>query len=526
MPKVLITEKVDERCLQILSKMKLDYDLKPEIYRDQQRLDEALASGGYQAVIFRSGTNLRNRGTIEAAKKGGVIYLARAGTDPSNVDMWAATEAGIHVLTAAGANAISAAEHTIALMLALSKNIARQDKAMREGNFDRELQGVEIAGKTIGIIGMGRVGREVAKRVIGFTENVIGYDPLISEEAMKGLGVRQVSLEELFKTSDYITVHIPGNEKTMNLIGEKEIAMMKPKGVRLLNVARGGIINEKALYDALKSGRIAGAALDVFVNEPYEGELLTLDNIVVTPHGGAATPEAQQNVGEWIAERTGNAVLNGNTSYSANAFSIKTKPYRIVSYLLGIIQSDLMNGNLLKAGIGAHAPINPSIDNEMMESGFAYGFLSARKNDVTLENAIKIGNLKISQEPAPRNNYDNAVMAKVESSNGIRTLEGALLSGKPFLLGIDDLQFEGAAELGQNFSFFTYEDKPGQVNRITDPIKQSNINIATVGMGRNRPGGTAIFALNTDGPIPPDVLKSAADAVNAYEARTFYLPSK
>ncbi len=314
--KVLISDKLEKEAVDILKQKGFQVDINTELTPEQ--LKEKIK--GYDALIVRSKTKA-TKDIIDASDK--LKVIGRAGVGVDNIDIPAATAKGIVVMNAPAGNTISAAEHAFALMFALSKNIPCANSLLKNKKWEKKLLGIELYGKTIGIIGLGRVGSHMAKMSKGIGMEVIGYDPLIREEKAKNLDVKLVDLDELFQKSDFISLHVPRTPDTKKLINENTISKMK-KNVRIINCARGGVVDEGALYKALKEGRIAGAALDVFEQEPLlDSPLLELDNVVVTPHLGASTKEAQVNVAVEIANSIALALKEGKFQNALNLSAIK-----------------------------------------------------------------------------------------------------------------------------------------------------------------------------------------------------------
>lgn len=314
--KVLISDKLEKEAVDILKSKGLQVDINTELTPEQ--LKEKIKD--YDALIVRSKTKATKE-IIDAASK--LKVIGRAGVGVDNIDIPAATAKGVVVMNAPSGNTISAAEHAFGLMFALSKNIHSAHPMLKNKKWEKKLLGVELYGKTIGIIGLGRVGSHMAKMAKGIGMQIIGYDPLITKEKAKTLGIKLVSLDELLQNSDFISLHVPRTAETKNMINENTLNKMK-KNVRIINCARGGVVDENALYNALKSGRIAGAALDVFAQEPLlDSPLLELDNVVVTPHLGASTSEAQINVAIEIANSIAMALNEGKFPNALNLSSIK-----------------------------------------------------------------------------------------------------------------------------------------------------------------------------------------------------------
>ncbi|MGB9692983.1 MAG: phosphoglycerate dehydrogenase, partial [Candidatus Sumerlaeaceae bacterium] len=317
MTKILVSDKISDEGLEILKKGGFEVVYKPEISHEE--LVKEIAD--YDALVIRSRTVV-SADVLEHAKR--LKVVGRAGVGLDNVDVKTATKLGIIVMNTPGGNTISTAEHTMAMLTSLARMIPQADRSMKEGKWDKKrFVGVELFRKTLGVIGLGRIGTEVAKRALAYGMRVLAYDPYISSEVAKKLGVHPASVEEICKEADFITVHVPLNDQTRNLIDKAQIEMMKPT-VRLINCARGGIINEDALLEALQSGRIAGAALDVFTQEPLPADhpFRKLDNVVLTPHLGASTSEAQEGVAKEVAEQVVDALKGHVIRNAVNAPSV------------------------------------------------------------------------------------------------------------------------------------------------------------------------------------------------------------
>lgn len=310
--KILISDKVADKAIGILEKEGFTVDIKTGL--SEEELIRIIPD--YDAMIVRSETKVTSK-VIEAGKN--LKVIGRAGVGVDNIDLEAATKKGIVVMNTPFGNVTSAAEHTITMMLMLAKHIKHADLSLREGRWDRKkFKGIEVKGKTLGIIGLGKVGQIVAKAANGLSMDVVGFDPFVDEEKAKGFQVKKVEFDKLIKTSDFITVHVPLNNKTRNMISKKEFAMMKD-GVRIINVARGGIVNEKDLHDAVESGKVAAAAIDVWEKEPPgKHDFLQHEEILVTPHLGASTIEAQENVAVDIAKQIVDALKNGKIVNAVN----------------------------------------------------------------------------------------------------------------------------------------------------------------------------------------------------------------
>jgi len=350
MSKVLISDALSPAAVQIFKDRGIEVDFQPALGKDKEKL--AAAIGNYDGLAIRSATKVTGK-ILEWAKN--LKVIGRAGIGVDNVDIPAATARGIIVMNTPFGNSITTAEHAISLMLALARQIPEADASTRAGKWEKnKFMGVEIFGKTLGVIGCGNIGSIVADRALGLKMKVIAYDPYLSADRAADLGVEKVELEELFKRADFITLHTPLTEKTRNIINAEAIKAMK-NGVRIVNCARGGLVDEAALYEALKSGQVAGAAFDVFVTEPAtENPLFSLPNVVCTPHVGASTSEAQENVALQIAEQMSDYLLRGAITNAINFPSIsaeeapKLKPFIALAEKLGSFAGQLTETGVSK----------------------------------------------------------------------------------------------------------------------------------------------------------------------------------
>lgn len=503
MPKIIVTDKLAEDGVRILEQAGFDVDRRNDL--TPEGLKKII--GEYEGIVIRSQTKL-TRDIIESA--GRLRFIGRAGVGIDNVDLEAATKKGIIVMNAPGGNTVSTCELTFALMLALARKIPFAYNSLRSDKWERSLfKGEELYLKTLGIIGLGRIGKEIAKRAMAFGMEVTAYDPFLSTEAAESLGIRPVDLEELLKVSDFVTIHTPLNEETRNLISTKEISRMKPTAF-LLNCARGGIVDEKALYKALTEEKIGGAALDVFGTEPPLGsDLLNLANnrIIVTPHLGATTKEAQVNVAVEIAHCFkdafgGRAIRNAVNYIQLDAESYQIlKPYMDLSELMGRFISQLLVGRPVQVSISYMGEI-ASYKVDPLGMSFMKGFLSPVSDEqVNLVNAmetasgrgIKVEQIKISQEEE----YVNLIKIKIITDKGEKTLEGTLFSNKkPRLVRLDDINVEIIPSpyliAASNW------DKPGVVGEIGTILGKHGINIAGMSLGRHAPQGKTVTILNVD----------------------------
>jgi len=412
-------------------------------------------------------------------------------------------------------NSITTAEHAISLMLALARQIPEADTSTRAGKWEKnKFMGVEIYSKTLGIIGCGNIGSIVADRAIGLRMKVIAYDPFLSEERARDLGVEKVELDELFKRADFITLHTPLTEKTKNIIDAAAIKKLK-KGVRIVNCARGGLVDEAALAEALKSGQVAGAAFDVFVEEPATNNpLFSLPNVVCTPHLGAATSEAQENVALQVAEQMSDYLLRGAISNAVNFPSIsaeeapKLKPFIALAEKLGSFAGQLTETGLSKVQISFEGAV-AQMNTKALTSAAVSGLLRPMLEDVNVVNAPVVAKERgIVVEEITREmpeDYESLITVSVVTDKQTRSVSGTVFAdGRPRIVNIKGIRMD--AEFGPSMIYITNLDKPGFIGRFSSTLGEAGINIATFHVGREAPGGNAIALIEIDGELPADVL--------------------
>lgn len=486
--------------------------------------------GDYEGLVVRSGTQV-TAPVIEAAKRLKVIGRAGAGLD--NIDVEAATKRGILVMNAAGGNTISTAEHTVSMILALSRNIPQANASLREGKWERgKFMGVELYGKFLGIVGLGRIGAEVAARANAFGMRVLGHDPHLTEEKMQELDVTPVPLEELLKQADYVTVHTPMTPETRGLIGKKAFSVMKP-GVRIINCARGGIVSEADLLEALESGRVAGAALDVFEEEPPKNEILIRHpKVVATPHLGASTEEAQQGVAREIAVSVRDYLLGRGVRNAVNIPCLDPEIHKLLEpYLklverMGSLQAQLTEGRLREVRLRYVGELT-RFDLASLTLAYLKGLLTpSLQETVNYVNAAVIakdrGIKVIESKSTAVQDFANLIVARVETDRGAEELQGTLFTrSDPRIVQINDIRVEaipaGWVLIVRN------EDRPGMVGQFGTLLGAHKINIGWMNFGRNRPGGEALMAFNVDEPVPDDLIKKIRGLPHVVDAKLIRL---
>ena len=441
--------------------------------------------------------------------------IGRAGIGVDNVDIPAATARGIIVMNTPFGNSITTAEHAVTLMLSLARQIPEADASTRAGKWEKnKFLGVEIFGKTLGIIGCGNIGSIVADRALGMKMKVIAYDPFLSDERARDLGVEKVALEELLRRADFLTLHTPLTEKTRNIINAETLQLTK-KSLRLVNCARGGLVDEAALFEALSSGRIAGAALDVFTTEPATGSpLFALPNVVCTPHLGASTTEAQENVALQIAEQMADYLVRGAITNAVNFPSItaeeapKLKPFVTLAEKLGSFAGQLTESGIQRVQI-SYEGIVSRMNTRALSSAAIAGLLRPMLQDINVVSApIVAKDRGIAVEETRRDaegDYESLITVTVTTDRQTRHVSGTVYAdGRPRIVDIKGIRMD--AEFGASMIYITNLDKPGFIGKFSSTLGDAGINIATFHVGRDAPGGNAVALIEIDGELSADVL--------------------
>jgi len=512
MPRIFISDKLEAGGIDLLKASGLDIDNRPGL-KDAALLEALQAADG---MIVRSGTRV----TAELlANPGKLRAIVRAGVGVDNIDVAAATRKGIVVMNTPGGNTVSTAEHTITMMMALARHIPAADASLRLSKWERtKFVGIQLAGKTLGVVGLGRVGREVARRAAGLDMKVIGFDPYFSADFASKLGIDTTSdLANLLPKVDFLTVHTPLTPETTNLIGAPEMAQMK-KGARLLNCARGGIINEEALVDALKSGHIAGAAIDVYVQEPPPADhpLLKLTNVVITPHLGASTTEAQETVALEAAQLLIDYLTKGAVQYAVNMAAVdraeleEIRLYVDMARRLGLLQAQMAQGSIHKAHLTYRGEVARR-STKLITGAFAAGLLEIRlAQNVNIVNAEMIARERgidiIEQSMAKKGDFSTLIQTDVTTDRKTYTASGTLF-GNQFLRLVHLGPHHLDAHMDGVMLIFTHRDVPGLIGFIGTIFGKHNVNIAQMTVGRQMPGGEAIAVLNLDSQPPEAALE-------------------
>lgn len=517
--RILITDSVSEKGVKLMLEAGMEVDQKVGISED-----EIIAIiDNYDALVVRSQTKV-TRKIIEAASS--LKVIGRCGVGVDNIDIQAATEKGIIVVNAPEGNTCAATEQTMALMLALARNIPQAQMSLMEGKWDRKkYTGVELKGKILGVLGLGKIGSGVARRAQAFEMKVLAYDPFVAPEKAKSMGVEMADLDTIFKEADFITVHLPLNNETRDIIDAEDIAKMKPS-VRLINVARGGIINEQALYEALKDGKIAGAAIDVWAKEPCtDSPLQQLPNVVITPHLGASTKEAQINVAIDVAKELINYAKGGKIVNAVNATSLKPEaekvlaPYQGLCEELGSLLSQTTSGNAISIDITYSGNI-ADYDVSFLTKHILLGLLSATLNGSVNEiNAAYIADtrgIKINETKSKDGvDYRNLVTVTLKTSDEELSVSGTVMGGEPKIIKYDGFTIDAVPE--GHLLIIPHVDKPGIVGPVAMAIGENKINIAGMQVGRKSIGGDAVAVLRVDGRVPEAIVEkiSKVDGVKA-----------
>jgi D-3-phosphoglycerate dehydrogenase len=522
MPKVLISDALSPRAADILTARRIEVDFHPGL--GSAELEACIAD--YEGLAVRSATKVTAR-VIKRAKK--LKVIGRAGIGVDNIDVAAATQHGIVVMNTPYGNSITAAEHTIAMLFALCREIPAADRSTQAGKWEKSrFMGVELSGKTLGIIGCGNVGSIVAERALGLRMKVIAYDPFLSPERAVDLGIEKVSLDALLPRADFITLHTPLTEATKNLIDAGAIAKMR-RGVRLVNCARGGLVVERDLAAALDIGQVAGAAIDVFAEEPArQSPLFGRDNVVATPHLGAATTEAQENVALQIAEQIADFLLTGAVSNAVNVPSLtaeeakRLSPYMRLAEQLGSFAGQLTETGIAAVAIeyeGAVAELNV----KPLTAIALTGLLSPQLAAVNMVNAPEIcreRNIRVSEtrraEPV---DYQTLIRVVVTTERRTREVAGTLFAGdKPRVVSVEGIPLE--AELGGNMLFVRNYDKPGFIGALGNALGAAQVNIATFHLGRIAPGQDAIALVEVDQPLTAATLDAVRALPNVIQVKS------
>jgi len=508
-PRVLISDALSDAALQIFKDRGVEVDFKPGIDKDEI----AKIIGDYDGLAIRSATKVTAK-LLDAATR--LKVVGRAGIGVDNVDIPSATAKGVIVMNTPFGNSITTAEHAIAMMFALARQIPQADASTQAGKWEKNrFMGVELSGKLLGIIGCGNIGSIVADRAIGLKMRVIAYDPFLSPERALELGVEKVEIEDLLKRADIISLHTPMTAQTKNILSAENLAKTKV-GVRIVNCARGGLIDEAALRAALDAGHVAGAAIDVFVEEPAKSNpLFGHPNVVCTPHLGAATSEAQENVALQVAEQMSDYLLRGAISNAINFPSItaeeapKLRPYIALAEKLGSFAGQLTESGLKTVHITYSGEV-AGMKTKALTSAAIAGLLRPMLADINVVSAPSVAKERgVVVEETVREvtgDYASLITVSVTTERQERAVSGTVFQdGKPRMLEIKGIKVD--AEFAPSMIYVTNEDKPGFIGRFAGLLGEAGVNIATFALGRDKQGGSAIALVEVDGQVPQSVIE-------------------
>ncbi len=508
MPKVLISDSMDPKAAEIFRDKGVEVDERPGLSKDELKA----IIGGYDGLAIRSATKV-TEDLLSAATN--LKVIGRAGIGVDNVDIPAATARGIVVMNTPFGNSITTAEHAIALMFALARDLPAADSSTQAGKWEKNrFMGVELTNKTLGLIGAGNIGSIVADRALGLRMKVVAYDPFLTPERALDLGVEKAELDELLARADFITLHTPLTEQTRNILSRENLAKTR-KGVRIVNCARGGLVDEVALKEALESGHVAGAALDVFVEEPAkESPLFGTPGLVATPHLGASTTEAQVNVAIQVAEQMAEFLMRGGVTNALNMPSLsaeeapRLRPYMALAEKLGSLVGQLSHGPIAGLSIeveGAAAELNM----KPITGAVLAGFMRIHSDTVNMVNApflAKERGLDVREIRHDREtDYHTLLRVSAMTSAGDRPVAGTLFANStPRLVEIFGIRVE--AELEGEMIYIVNEDTPGFIGRLGTLLGEEGVNIGTFSLGRREAGGEAVALVSVDSHIGPDLV--------------------
>ncbi|HYX76932.1 MAG TPA: phosphoglycerate dehydrogenase, partial [Gaiellaceae bacterium] len=507
--RVLIREPIADAGVELLRE-RFEVDVEPNG-------DLAERIGGYDAIVIRSATKL----TADVLRQADRLkVIGRAGVGVDNVDVEEATRRGIVVANAPESTVVSAAEHTIGLLLALSRNIPQAHAALKDGRWERSRYGgIELEGKTLGVLGFGRIGQQVARRGLGLGMRVVAYDPFVAKERFRELGIERAEApEDVYAAAEFLTLHLPLTEETRGSIGAEAFERM-PDGVRLINAARGELVDEDALLGALRSGKVAAAALDVFSAEPYSGPLLELDNVVVTPHLAASTEEAQDRAGVIVAEQVAAALDGALVTNAVNIPSIRAEdmealgPYVPLAAKLGRLAMELAGGRADQIALAYYGSLS-GYDTRLLTVAALNGAFQGRSETlVNYVNAPLIAaerGIEVREERRRASrDFTNLVRVSVRSNGDEVRVAGTTIGKDNRHWLVSALGFELEMELAPLLVFFRYDDLPGVIGRVGTLFGASGVNIANMAVSRTNRGGKALMALSVDSPPPQELVDEA-----------------
>ncbi|MEK6238864.1 MAG: phosphoglycerate dehydrogenase [Planctomycetales bacterium] len=533
MARVIILDTIAQEGLDLLEQADgIEYEVRTGLKGEDLR--QALAE--FDGAICRSGVKITAE-VLEGNRR--IKAIARAGVGTDNIDSKAAKKIGAVVMNTPAGNTLSTAEHSIAMMLALSRNIAPAHQSLVEGRWDRKkFMGAQVAGKTLGVIGLGRIGQAVAQRAIGLEMNVLGYDPFLTSARARELGIEpRETVKEMLPEVDYLTVHTPLTDETRGLIGREELDLLRP-GARLINCARGGIYEEAALIEGLESGKLAGVALDVYQSEPCtDSPLFAMSGVLATPHLGASTQEAQTNVAVEAAELLIAFFQTGAVRHAVNMPPIDPqelqtlRPYLNLAYRLGLLQAQLCaSGPPEKCELLFRGQIADA-DTRLLSASFAVGFLeNALDHDVNIvnaEEALQQRGVELQRNHEHRiGDFSSMIRAKVTTDRGDAFTVGGTVFGNKMLRWVRCDQFRMDAYLDGVLLVFRHQDKPGTIGAMGTNLGGHQVNIGQMAVGREQPCGEALGVLNLDAPPPEEAIQEILEQSHIHSCQVIQLPSR
>ena len=523
-PRVLISDALSPAALAIFKERGVEVDFQPALGKDKDKLFEII--GNYDGLAIRSATKVTEKILSNATN---LKVVGRAGIGVDNVDIPAATARGVIVMNTPFGNSITTAEHAIAMMFAIAREIPAADVSTQAGKWEKNrFMGVEITGKVLGIIGCGNIGSIVADRALGLRMRVIAFDPFLTPERALDLGVEKVELIDLLARADFITLHTPMTAQTKNILSAENIAKTK-KGVRIINCARGGLVDEGALRKALDEGHVAGAAFDVFVTEPAtENPLFGHPNVICTPHLGASTNEAQENVALQVAEQMADYLVRGAISNAINFPSItaeeapKLKPFIALAERLGSFAGQLTESGIKEVRITYEGAV-AGLKIKALTAAAIAGVLRPQLQDVNVVSAPVVAKERgIAIEEITRSDddsdYESLITLTIVTTDMERSISGTVFhDGKARIVAIKNIKVD--AEFAPSMIYVTNEDKPGFIGRFAGLLGNAGVNIATFALGRDSKGGSAIALVEVDGEVPAQVLSDIQALPGVKQAR-------
>ncbi|QGX99985.1 phosphoglycerate dehydrogenase [Roseovarius faecimaris] len=509
-PKVLVSDKLSETAVQIFRDRGIDVDFQPDLGKDKDKLAEVI--GQYDGLAIRSATKVTEK-ILAAADN--LKVIARAGIGTDNIDKDAASKKGVIVMNTPFGNMITTAEHAIAMMFAVARQIPEASASTHAGKWEKsKFMGVELTSKTLGVIGAGNIGGIVCDRARGLKMKVIAYDPFLSQDKADKMGVEKVELDELLARADFITLHVPLTDQTRNILSRENLEKTK-KGVRIINCARGGLVDEEALAEMLQSGHVAGAAFDVFSVEPAtENPLFNLPNVVVTPHLGAATTEAQENVALQVAEQMSDYLLTGAVTNALNMPSVTAEEAKVMGPWIKLADHvgnfiGQMTDEPIKAINILYDGVVSEMNLDALTCAAVAGIMKSVNPEVNMvsapvvakERGIKISTTKQDKSGA----FEGYIKLTVVTDQRERSIGGTVFSdGKPRFIQIKGINID--AEIGRHMLYTTNNDEPGIIGTLGQTMGENGVNIANFTLGRSAAGGEAIALLYVDAPVPADVV--------------------